>query len=112
MLKLRHLVQVKRALGISSVGSIFALTEAGRERAREYLEANQYAGPGAGALDAVCRTGAPAAADRRLAHQGDPGQGIPRDGGDAADPVADRAGGKLLETRCCFTVSRATARRF
>ncbi len=44
-LKLQHLVQVKRSLGISSVGSLFALTEAGRARAREHLEANQYAGP-------------------------------------------------------------------
>jgi hypothetical protein len=44
-LKLQHLVQVKRSLGISNVGSMFALTEAGRARAREHLEANQYAGP-------------------------------------------------------------------
>ncbi len=44
-LKLRHHVQVKRSLGISSVGSVFALTEAGRDRARECLEDNRYAGP-------------------------------------------------------------------
>jgi hypothetical protein len=44
-LKLRHHVQVRRSLGMGSVGSLLALTEAGRERAREYLEANQYAGP-------------------------------------------------------------------
>ena len=45
-LKLQHLVQIKRSLGMSSVGSLFALTEAGRnESTREHLEANQYAGP-------------------------------------------------------------------
>jgi DNA-binding MarR family transcriptional regulator len=44
-LKFRHYVQVKRSLGMGSVASVLALTEAGRERAREYLEANQYAGP-------------------------------------------------------------------
>ena len=43
-LKLRHHVQVKRSLGMGTVGSVLALTEAGRERAREYLEANQYSG--------------------------------------------------------------------
>jgi hypothetical protein len=44
-LKLRHQVQIKRSLGISSVGSLLALTEAGRMRARECLEINQYVGP-------------------------------------------------------------------
>ncbi len=44
-LKLRHFMQIKRSLGISSIGSLFALTEAGRELAREHLEGNQYAGP-------------------------------------------------------------------
>ena len=44
-LKLRHHVQVKRSLGMGSVGSVLTLTETGRERAREYLEANQYSGP-------------------------------------------------------------------
>jgi hypothetical protein len=43
-LKFRHLVHVKRSLGMGPVGALLALTEAGRERAREYLEANQYAG--------------------------------------------------------------------
>jgi len=38
-------VQVKRSLGMGTVGAVLALTESGRERAREYLEANQYAGP-------------------------------------------------------------------
>jgi hypothetical protein len=44
-LKLRHHVQVKKSLGMGSVGSMFALTESGRTRAREHLESNQYAGP-------------------------------------------------------------------
>lgn len=44
-LKLRHHVQVKRSLGVGNVAAVFALTETGRARAREALEANQYAGP-------------------------------------------------------------------
>ena len=44
-LKFGHYVQIKRSLGMGNVGSVLTLTEAGRERAREYLEANQYAGP-------------------------------------------------------------------
>jgi len=44
-LKFRHYIQVKRSLGMGGVGAVLALTESGRERAREYLEANQYAGP-------------------------------------------------------------------
>jgi hypothetical protein len=43
-LKLYHHLQVKRSLGVGLVASVLALTDAGRERAREYLEANQYAG--------------------------------------------------------------------
>jgi hypothetical protein len=45
MLKLSYHVQVKRSLGMGSVGAVYALTESGRARAREYLEANQYYGP-------------------------------------------------------------------
>src|SRR6185436_7535477 len=44
-LKLRHLLQVKRSMGMGNVSSMFALTDAGRARARENLEANQYSGP-------------------------------------------------------------------
>jgi hypothetical protein len=43
--KLQHLIQVKRSLGMGSVGSLLALTDTGRARAREALEFNQYAGP-------------------------------------------------------------------
>ena len=41
----RHHVQVKRSLGVGNVGAVLALTDAGRERAREAMEANRYAGP-------------------------------------------------------------------
>ena len=44
-LKLNQLVQVKRSLGMGNVSALFVLTEAGRNRARGYLESNQYAGP-------------------------------------------------------------------
>ena len=44
-LKLAHHVQVKRSMGMGNVGSGLALTETGRELARQYLEGNQYSGP-------------------------------------------------------------------
>jgi hypothetical protein len=44
-LKLSYHLQVKKSLGMGTVGSMFSLTESGRARARETLEANQYAGP-------------------------------------------------------------------
>ena len=44
-LKRQHLVQVKRSLGMGNNSSVFALAEAGRNLAREYLETNQYSGP-------------------------------------------------------------------
>src|SRR5215472_110443 len=44
-LKLRHHVQIKKSMGVGNVAALFALTETGRSRAREYLESNQYAGP-------------------------------------------------------------------
>src|ERR1044071_7187999 len=44
-LKLRHHVQIKRSLGMGNIGAVLSLTEAGRARAREHLEANQYSGP-------------------------------------------------------------------
>jgi hypothetical protein len=43
-LKLRHHIQVKRSMGVGDVGACLSLTEAGRARARECLEQNQYAG--------------------------------------------------------------------
>jgi predicted ATPase with chaperone activity len=43
-LTVHHQIQIKRSLGIGSFGSVFALTETGRGRAREYMEENQYGG--------------------------------------------------------------------
>jgi len=43
--KHQHLVQVKRSLGMGNASSVFALSEAGRNMAREFLELNQYTGP-------------------------------------------------------------------
>src|SRR5580693_2657009 len=42
---IQHQIQVKRSLGVGRISSLLALTESGRSRAREYLDANQYAGP-------------------------------------------------------------------
>jgi len=50
-LKIQHQIVVKRSLGMGSVGSVLALTEAGRSRAREHLESNQYSGPAPVPLD-------------------------------------------------------------
>src|SRR4051812_16499434 len=50
-LKLHHLLQVKRSLGMGNVGALLALTESGRARAREALEFNQYGGPAPVPLD-------------------------------------------------------------
>src|SRR5579884_1932772 len=44
-LKRQHFVQVKKSLGMGNSSAVFALTEAGRNLAREYLENNQYSGP-------------------------------------------------------------------
>ena len=44
-LKLAHHLQIKKSLGMGTIGSTLALTETGRARAREALESNQYAGP-------------------------------------------------------------------
>jgi predicted ATPase with chaperone activity len=50
-LKRQHLVQVKRSLGLGAMSAVYALTENGRTVAREYLEANQYAGKAPVPLD-------------------------------------------------------------
>lgn len=39
-----HHIQARRSLGFGQVSSVFTLTEAGRARAREFLEENQYGG--------------------------------------------------------------------
>jgi hypothetical protein len=43
-LKLKHHLQVKRSLGMGSVGAVFGLTESGRALTREMLESDQYSG--------------------------------------------------------------------
>jgi predicted ATPase with chaperone activity len=43
--KRQHFVGVKKSLGMGNMSGIFALTEAGRNLAREHLSNNQYAGP-------------------------------------------------------------------
>ncbi len=50
-LKIQHHIVVKRSLGMGSVGSVLALAESGRARAREHLESNQYSGPAPVPLD-------------------------------------------------------------
>jgi hypothetical protein len=44
-MKRQHQVAVKKSLGMGNMSGVFALTESGRNLAREYLENNQYAGP-------------------------------------------------------------------
>jgi predicted ATPase with chaperone activity len=45
LLKHQHSIQVKKSLGMGTSTSLFALTETGRDHARECLENNQYVGP-------------------------------------------------------------------
>lgn len=44
-LKRSRFVEVKRSTGFGSVSAIFATSDAGRARAKEYLESNQFVGP-------------------------------------------------------------------
>jgi len=44
-LKRQHLIVAKKSLGMGSSTSLFALTETGRNQARESMESNQYVGP-------------------------------------------------------------------
>jgi hypothetical protein len=44
-LKTRHAVEVKSSEGFGWASSLFALSEMGRNRAREYFEIHQYVGP-------------------------------------------------------------------
>lgn len=44
-LKHQHLLQVKRSMGLGNSSALFALSESGRNLAREYLDTNQYTGP-------------------------------------------------------------------
>ena len=62
-LKRTRLADVKRSSGLGNVSAVFALSEAGRGRAKEYLDINQYAGfapvPIAQYADAVREQSAP-----------------------------------------------------
>jgi hypothetical protein len=44
-LKIRQFFEVKRSLGYGLISSVFTLSDAGRKRARECYEINQYVGP-------------------------------------------------------------------
>ena len=44
-LKRARLVEVKRSAGFGNISSVFAASDAGRGRAKEYLENNQFMGP-------------------------------------------------------------------
>lgn len=44
-LKRQYMLQVKKSLGLGNSSAMFALTEAGRNAAREHLDSNQYSGP-------------------------------------------------------------------
>ncbi len=44
-LKHARLIEVKRASGIGTISSVFACSDSGRSRAREYLDNNQFLGP-------------------------------------------------------------------
>ncbi|HEY3836703.1 MAG TPA: hypothetical protein VGL72_09030 [Bryobacteraceae bacterium] len=44
-LKVRQFFEVKRSLGYGLISSVFSLSDAGRKRARECYEINQYVGP-------------------------------------------------------------------
>jgi predicted ATPase with chaperone activity len=44
-LRRRRVLEVKGSLGFGDVSSVFALSDAGRTRAREYLDENSYVGP-------------------------------------------------------------------
>jgi hypothetical protein len=90
-LKLQHLLQVKRSIGMGNVGAVFALTESGRVRTREYLEANQYSG----AAGAIRRAGEAAAPQGGLAHQGGSAAGVSRHGDHRTGPVAGWPGGQF-----------------
>ncbi|MEZ5351641.1 MAG: hypothetical protein R2762_03330 [Bryobacteraceae bacterium] len=43
-LKRQYQVQVKKSMGMGAISAVYSLTESGRQLARDYLEANHYAG--------------------------------------------------------------------
>src|SRR5438552_147635 len=51
-LRAERLLEVRGATGSGSAGYRYSLTDAGRDRARQYFEVNQYAGPAPVPLEA------------------------------------------------------------
>ena len=54
-LRIEHLVEVRGSAGSGSAGYRYSLTDLGRDRARQYLDANSYIGPAPVSLDAYIR---------------------------------------------------------
>jgi hypothetical protein len=54
-IRAERLIEVKGATGSGTAGYRYALTDLGRDRARQYLDANQYVGPAPVPLAAYCR---------------------------------------------------------
>ncbi|MGA8030225.1 MAG: hypothetical protein WB992_24040, partial [Bryobacteraceae bacterium] len=52
--KIKQLIQVKSSLGFGPVSALLALTEKGRQVARDYLENNQYVGPAPVSINQYC----------------------------------------------------------
>src|SRR5579872_2815406 len=44
-LKIRQFLEIKRSMGYGMISSDFALSDAGRKRAREFADVNTYCGP-------------------------------------------------------------------
>lgn len=54
-MRVERLIEVRGTLGSGSAGYRYALTDQGRDRARQYLDANQYVGPAPVPLDSYIR---------------------------------------------------------
>jgi hypothetical protein len=53
--RVERLIEVRGAVGSGAAGYRYALTDLGRDRARQFLDANQYTGPAPVPLDAYVR---------------------------------------------------------
>ena len=91
-LKLSHHLQVKRSMGMGNVGSVFALTESGRELARQYLESNQYSGPAPVPAEQYTEIVRRQRQRDGWLTQGSARQGLPWNGAHRIHPQADRSG--------------------
>ena len=94
-LKRQYLVQVKASLGLGSVSSVFALSEAGRLRARDCLERNQYSGQAPVPLAQYVERGPRSTAEEWMADAASAGRSIPGDGDPSAGPDPGRPGREL-----------------